>query len=164
MKRLSVILVLLILVSILVVGCGITTSREESNSSKNNGSAPANEMPSNSNDNNSDKDKDLGPDTPVSSEVERNVIIESPGESQLVESGKDLVIQGKTRLQKFSVEIEDGHDILGTAQVDLTTPPEIPAEFEVTVKLKEHTSPSGVILIISEDSTSPELIWPIKFE
>lgn len=156
MRRRHIAVIAILLVGLLVVGCGLTANPQEK--AGGNGEPIGNEAPANN------KDGNVDPDTPVSSESEVNFVVESPAENQFVESGKELTIKGKTKVQKFSILVEDGHDILGEAIVELEKAPESLEDFEVSLDIKEHTSPSGVIVLTTDGNAEPKLVWPIKFQ
>ena len=160
MRKLYIVAIAVLLMGLLVVGCGVTDDSKETGNSKqieeNNGK--------NDQTNGQIDENEEDPDTPISSEADGVFIIENPEENQEIESGKELVIKGKTRLRKFSIEIEDGHNILGKTSVELDNSSEGVEDFIVSLKIDEHTSPSGMILFNSEESTEPELILPIKFK
>jgi hypothetical protein len=167
MRRMPIIIICIVLIALMAVGCGANVTERSAGEAAGQGSdANLDNTPAHNaaNSSNSDQSVDDG-DTPVSSEV--SFIVEEPKEHQLVESGKDLIVKGKTRVQEFSIEIEDGHNILGEAHVKLQEKPRELVEFEVTIELEKHTSPSGMIIFVTEDKDGErqeDLILPIKFE
>lgn len=130
----------LLLVGLLIVGCGSTSNPESHGSDET-------QEPSVSTPNEGGED----PDTP--SEKLINFIIEEPAEGELVETGGEVVIKGKTRVQNFAISIEDGHNILGEATVELETAPEDLEDFEVKLEIEEHTSPHGTIVFSTDEKT-----------
>ena len=70
-------------------------------------------------------------------------------------------------MQEFSIEIEDGHNILGEAYVKLQEKPQELVGFEVAIELEKHTSPHGMIIFVTESKDGErqeDLILPIKYE
>jgi hypothetical protein len=169
MKNKPLIIMSIILIAMLVVGYGWFNQKNNNEASETAGQNLENRSDENTSDetndsNNNDQSSD-DPDTPVSSDID--IIVETPIENQLVSSGQDLVIKGQTKLQKFKIGIEDGHNILGETVVELKENPEGLTEFETVIELDEHTSPFGMIIFFSTDENGnrhEELLIPIKFE
>ncbi|HHV17761.1 MAG TPA: hypothetical protein GXZ27_02740 [Thermoanaerobacterales bacterium] len=168
MRKMSIILISLVLIALLAVGCGINAPKTNGDEAAEEGSdvrhedASANSTANGSN--NNEQPLDDG-DTSVSHDV--SFIIEEPKEHESVKSGKDLIVKGKTRVQEFSIEIEDGHNILGEAYVKLQEKPQELVGFEVTIELEKHTSPHGMIIFVTESKDGErqeDLILPIKYE
>lgn len=169
MRRMSWVFISLMLIALLVAGCGANDVIKSGEESIGQGSdAKTGDVVKGNTDENSNEEKSLdGGDNDVSVSHSVDFIIEEPAEDQLVKSGKELVIKGKARLQKFCIEIEDGHNILGEASVELQQKPQELSEFQVSVMLDEHTSPSGMIIFVTQDENGrrqEDLILPIKFE
>lgn len=167
MRRMPKIIICVVLIALMAVGCGANVTEKSAGETAGQGSDTQHEnTPADGAANGSNSDQPINDgDTPVSSEV--NFIIEEPKEHQLVESGKDLIIKGKTRVQEFSIEIEDGHNILGEAHVKLQEKLRELEEFEVTIELEKHTSPNGMIIFVTEGKDGErqeDLILPIKYE
>lgn len=169
MKRLPLILICLVLVVLLAVGCWTKASEdapnEMSETTEESSGLESEGNPSDSGTTGSEGPASNGPDTPVSSEA--SFIIDEPSQGQLVKSGGEFTIKGKTRVQEFSIEIEDGHNILGNAHVSIPAKSQELEGFEVTINLEKHTSPSGMIIFITEDEAGERqegLLLPIKFE
>jgi hypothetical protein len=168
-ERLPLILICLVLIALLAMGCWTKASEDaQNNMSETTGESSGLESGGNPSDSGTTGDTgpaSNGPDTPVSSEA--SFIIDEPSQGQLVKSGGEITIKGKTRVQKFSIEIEDGHNILGNAHVNVPVKSQELEKFEVTINLEKHTSPSGMIIFVTEDEAGKrqeELLLPIKFE
>ncbi|HQA60273.1 MAG: hypothetical protein WBJ82_06625 [Tepidanaerobacteraceae bacterium] len=168
MKRVPLILICLLLIAILAAGCfSKTADQSPAELDESTGASPkesGENPPQSGTDENHEPISDA-PETPVASGV--SFIIDEPGEGQLVKSGSELTIRGKSRIREFDIEVEDGHEILGMAHVSVSGQSQELEEFEATIELKEHTSPSGMIIFVTEDEAGErqeELILPVKFE
>ena len=167
MRRMPIIIICIVLTALIAVSCGANvTERSGGEAAGQCSDAKPDDIPADNAANSSNSDQPVDDsDIPVSLEV--SFIIEEPKEHQLVESGKNLIIKGKTRVQEFSIEIEDGHNILGEACVKLQEKPQELVGFEVTIELKKHTSPHGMIIFVTKDENDQrqeDLILPIKYE
>ena len=167
MKRLPIIIFCLILVALLSVGCFSKAADEISNeATETTGASPkeSQENPENSGTNVNQEPQVENQDTPAV--LEANIIVDEPKEGQVIKSGGKVIIKGKTRLQEFDIEVEDGHEILGTAHISVQKSQEL-EEFEATIEIGEHTSPSGMIIFVTEDQDGKrqeQLLLPVKFE
>ncbi|MCG1011623.1 hypothetical protein JT739_03320 [Tepidanaerobacter sp. GT38] len=168
MKRLSLIIFCLVIIALLSAGCFTKAADETPAEIDQTTRENLNESEANPSNNGTDENQEPVaeyPDTPVASDV--NFIIDEPSEGQSVKSGSKLTIKGKTRVKEFNIEVEDGHEILGTAHVSVSVKSQELEEFEATVELSEHTSPSGMIIFVTEDENGQrqeELMLPINFE
>jgi len=168
MKRLSLIIFCLVLIALLSAGCFTKAADETPAEIDQTTRENLNESEANPSNNGTDENQEPvadNPDTPVASDI--NFIIDEPSEGQAVKSGTKLTIKGKTKVQEFNIEVEDGHEILGTAHVTVPVESQELEEFEATVELSKHTSPSGMIIFVTEDENGQrqeELMLPINFE
>ena len=125
MRRMSWIFISLMLIALLVAGCGANDVIKSGEESIEQGSdAKTGDVVKGNTDKNSNEEKSLIMGIAMYQYHSVDFIIEEPAEDQLVKSGKELVIKGKARLQKFCIEIEDGHNILGEASVELQQKPQ----------------------------------------
>lgn len=181
MKRNIIVAVLLILVLVIAAGCGNKSSDtvadiQESDASSGYGQEPASGGGSGGLVDKGGTDKnqpsgqdDSGPDTPVSSGPLTGFSIEEPKENALVKSGEELAIKGEANIPgaEFYIEVEDGHDILGKTTVKLDGDGGSPERFVTSVKLSQHSSPSGMVIFYintPEGQREEILLLPIKFE
>mgnify|MGYP001188781277 FL=1 len=174
MKRLAFIVLSLLLVLVLISSCSFNAQKpaiEENETASENGlsasETESSQAGSSQNEENKTIDDNVSPANSDSENPEADFVIFEPKEGQLVESGRELVIKGKTRIKNFRIEVEDGHNILGEASVETKDKSDGFVEFETEISLDSHTSPSGMIIFVYEgqDGKRQEnFILPVKYE
>lgn len=96
-----------------------------------------------------------------------NIIVEFPEPGSRIES--PLRIRGKARVYEatFTIEIEDGHNVLASKAVTALDAAPNWGGFDVSIEFEPATNPDGMIIFVTHDANDgrrvEELMIPVRF-